>query len=155
MTAQETGSHAQNAIQYSRQQVEDRHPHKKRHQFKEGDFSYPSRDHEIREILLEGGCTQFLKSIGNRGQGLPGKKPDFSRLWAIYAFDQNIEITVGGMDYPDEVFVRLEWISTGTLGLIADLVEPSRKTTIYDGDKLDCQSLGICTLQGSIQVERS
>jgi hypothetical protein len=84
-------------------------------------FSYRSSDHKIREIFLESGCTQLLKNIGNRGEGLPGKKPHFSCPCAIYAFDQNGEIPVGGLDYPDQVFVRLEWISKGTLGLITNL----------------------------------
>ena len=57
------------------------------------------------------------KALGNRGQGLPGEKPDFSRLSAIYAFDQNVEITVSGLYYPDQVFVRLKRISLGTLGI--------------------------------------
>jgi hypothetical protein len=45
-------------------------------------------------------------------------------------------------------------VPKGTLGFIANLVEPSRKATIDDCGELACQSLGICTPQGSIQVER-
>jgi hypothetical protein len=59
------------------------------------------------------------------------------------------------MDYPNQVFVWVKRISTGTLGFVANLIEPSRKTIIDDCDKLACQSLGICTPLGSIQVERS
>jgi hypothetical protein len=70
------------------------------------------------------GLIQLLESIGNRGQGLPGEKPDVSRLSAIYAFNQNVEVTVSGLNYPDQVFVRLERISLGTLLMSSSRTNP-------------------------------
>jgi len=86
-----------------------------------------------------------VKSIRNPGQSLLREEPDLSRLSSIDAFNHNVEITVDGLDYSDQLFVRLEWITTGTLGFITNLVDPSRETAIYDGGKLARQNAGIST----------
>src|SRR5206468_10080475 len=101
-----------------------------------GNARHSSGNQEIREKLLCGICVHLLKGLGNRSESLLGKKPDLSCLSAIYEFDPNFEITVRGLDYPDQVFVGLERVWNRALGLIADLVEPSRETTVYDNRKL-------------------
>ena len=86
--------------------------------------------------LPRGDASSSWKASGIEARVFWEKSQTFSRLSAIYAFDQNVDVTVSCLYHPDQVFVRLEWISLGTLGFIADLVEPSRKTTIDDCGKL-------------------
>ena len=76
----------------------------------------------------------------------------FAQFAAVDPLEENVEISFGCADCPNQIFIRSQRIGKGALGFVTELVEPSRKATVEDCCKLLCESLRIGTTKGRVQV---
>src|SRR5262249_15234383 len=103
--------------------------------------------------LFHRGRGYLVEDSRNSVERLARKNPNPAHLAPIHPLDHDVEITVGSSGSSDsshQIFVRPEWVAESSIRVIADFVDPSRKSPVEDHRKLVGQHLRLFSAKRSI-----